>query len=96
MANNDGSDDIEKRYHSIYEKKMNPFAEFSEFEKQRKLRELTIADRIVLNTLQTVINNHASRNFLIIYVGSMHLFVFLILYYNVHYVHRGCDISNHN
>jgi len=89
-------DDIEKRYHSIYEKKMNPFAEFSEFEKQRKLRELTIADRIVLNTLQTVINNHASRNFLIIYVGSMHLFVFLILYYNVHYVHRGCDTNIHN
>lgn len=89
-------DDIEKKYHSIYEKNMNPFAEFSEFEKQRKLRELTIADRIVLNTLQTVINNHAGRNFLIIYVGSMHLFVFLILYYNVHYVHRGCDTNLHN
>jgi len=91
VNNTDLGDDIEKRYHSIYEKKMNPFAEFSEFEKQRKLRELTVADRIVLNTLQTVINNHTGRNFLIIYAGSMHLFVFLILYYNVHYVHRGCD-----
>ena len=60
-------------------------------DRERKLRELTVADRIVLNTLQTVINNHTGRNFLIIYAGSMHLFVFLILYYNVHYVHRGCD-----
>lgn len=83
--------DIESKYASLYEQRMNPFAEFAMHEKQRKLRELSVADRIVLNTTLAIVSNNFGRNFLLIYFGAMHLLVFLTIYYTAHNVHHGCD-----
>lgn len=33
------------------------------------------------------------RSFVVIYLATMHLLVFIILYYNAHHVHYGCDPS---
>lgn len=54
-------DEVEGKYGMMYEQRMNPFAEFSLIEKQRKLRELSVADRIVLNTTMAIISNHTGR-----------------------------------
>jgi homeobox protein cut-like len=95
-SNDDGLDyeeDIEARYHSLYEQRMNPFAEFSQHEKQRKLKELNVADRIVLNTVLAFISNQTGRTLVVAYLGAMHLLVFIVLYYVSHHVHHGCDPS---
>lgn len=85
--------EIESRYHSLYEQRMNPFEQFSQHEKQRKLQELSVADRIVLNTTMAIVSSHAGRTFLLVYMGLMHLLVFVIIYYTAHHVHAGCDPS---
>lgn len=88
----DDDEDTESRYHSLYEQRMNPFAEFSEVERRRKLQELTVSDRIILNTVLAVISSQAGRSFLVIYMGTMHLLVFAVLYYNSHHVnYTVCD-----
>ena len=83
---------VEDRYHSLYEDKMNPFMEFSHvLEKNRKLNELSVADRIVYNTTMAVVSSNSGRTFLLLYLLSMHLLVFITIYYSIHRVHYGCD-----
>ncbi|RYG61351.1 hypothetical protein EON64_18630, partial [archaeon] len=55
------SGEVEVKYSLLYEQRMNPFSEFASFEKQRKLRELSVADRIVLNTTMAIVSNHTGR-----------------------------------
>lgn len=84
---------VEKRYRNLYEQHISPFAEFSQHEKLRKLEELSVSDRIVLNTTMAFVSSHNGRSFLLIYLLAMHLLVFLTLYYSAHHVHYGCDPS---
>ena len=35
--------------------------------------------------------NFCDFSFIVIYLGAMHLLVFVILYFNAHYVQHGCD-----
>ncbi|KAJ1437644.1 CASP C terminal-domain-containing protein [Ochromonadaceae sp. CCMP2298] len=90
----DGEDvDLEGRYSSIYEERMNPFDQFSQREKQRKIQELTVTDRIILNTTMAVVSNQTGRNFLMMYLGAMHLLVFFTMYYLAHSSHTACNPS---
>lgn len=75
----------------MYEQKLNPFAEFSKAEKQRRLQELSVADRIVLNTTIAFVSSQTGRRFVVVYISAMHLMVFFVLYYVTHFVHYGCD-----
>ncbi len=89
--------DVERHYSGIYEQRMNPFAEFSHYEKQRKISELSVGDRIVLNTTMSLISSHAGRTFLLIYLGCMHLLVFVTMWYFAHLSHertQGCETHN--
>jgi homeobox protein cut-like len=86
-----GNYEVESRYGALYEQKMNPFAEFSQIEKQRRLQELSVADRIVLNTTMAFVSSHTGRSFLVIYLSLMHLLVFFVIYWNTHHHHHGCD-----
>lgn len=79
----------EARYSKLYESRMSPFAQFSQFENQRKLAELSVADRVVLNTTMACVSSHNGRKFVLAYVITMHLLVFFTLYYTAHRVH--CD-----
>lgn len=85
-SDRDGGGDVESRYSAMYEARMSPFAEFSTSERQRKWRELSTADRIVLNTAMAVVTNATGRTFLLIYFGAMHLLVFGTMYYLAHSV----------
>jgi len=92
MEDDDGRGyDVERRYGALYEQKMNPFAEFSQIEKQRRLQELSVADRIVLNTTLAFVSSHTGRSFLVVYLSLMHLLVFFIIYWQTHQHHHGCD-----
>ena len=86
-----GNYEVESRYGALYEQKMNPFAEFSQIEKQRRLQELSVADRIVLNTTMAFVSSHTGRSFLVIYLSLMHMLVFFVIYWNTHHHHHGCD-----
>lgn len=85
-SDRDGGGDVESRYSAMYEARMSPFAEFSSSERQRKWRELSTADRIVLNTAMAVVTNATGRTFLLVYFGAMHLLVFGTMYYLAHSV----------
>ena len=89
--NDDEDMDRDSRYHQLYEYTINPFAEFSHGEKHRKLAELSVADRIVLNTTMAIVSNHAGRSFMLLYLGLMHCLVFVTIYYSAHHGHYGCD-----
>ena len=49
------------RYSKLYETRMSPFAQFAQFENQRKLAELSVADRVVLNTTMACVSSHTGR-----------------------------------
>ena len=83
--------EVESRYGVLYEQKMNPFAQFSQIEKQRRLQELSVADRIVLNTTMAFVSTQTGRTFLVVYLSLMHLLVFFVIYWNTHTHHHGCD-----
>ena len=38
-----------------------------------------------------IVSNHTGRNFMLIYLGTMHLLVFFTIYWATHNVHHGCD-----
>jgi hypothetical protein len=87
--------EVESRYGVLYEQRMNPFAEFSQIEKQRRLQELSVADRIVLNTSLAFVSSKSGRTFIVIYLGAMHLLVFFILYFSVHHFGgHGCEVND--
>ncbi len=81
----------ESRYSSLYEQKISPFAIFSQSEKDRKLSELTVADRIIYNTASTIISTQGGRTIVLCYLGAMHLLIFAIMYWETHHTQRGCD-----
>lgn len=91
-SENNNISDVESRYFEIYEQKLNPFNEFSRVEKQRKLHDLSVADRIVLNTTIAFVSSQAGRRFVVVYISAMHIMVFFVLYYVTHFAHYGnCD-----
>eukprot|EP00607_Mallomonas_marina_P007130 CAMPEP_0182438910 /NCGR_PEP_ID=MMETSP1167-20130531/86099_1 /TAXON_ID=2988 /ORGANISM="Mallomonas Sp, Strain CCMP3275" /LENGTH=775 /DNA_ID=CAMNT_0024632461 /DNA_START=161 /DNA_END=2488 /DNA_ORIENTATION=+ len=84
--------EVEGRYRGIYESRMNPFSQFTQTERQRKLSELSVLDRIVLNTTSACVSTHTGRSIVLIYLLCMHLLVFFTLYYTAHF-HRSVSLS---
>jgi hypothetical protein len=63
------------------------------------LQELSVADRIVLNTTMAIVSHQIGRTFLLTYLSLMHLLVFVTIYYSAHRVNSyGCDprLDHHN
>lgn len=79
------SNNAESKYQNLYEAKLNPFAEFSHQEKQRKLQELSVGDRLILSTTMTCVSSHTGRSVMLVYLASMHLLVFFTVYYVAHH-----------
>ena len=77
-ADEEADFDRDVRYSQMYEQTTNPFAQFSEYEKNRKLAELSVAERIVLNTMLAIVSNKTGRSFMLFYFGAMHVLVLLL------------------
>eukprot|EP00903_Cladosiphon_okamuranus_P005839 g5780.t1 len=85
-----GSRKTEARYGQLYEARINPFTQFSLRERQRKYQELTVAEKITLNTTRMFLGNKFARNFVFFYVVVLHLVVFFTLNYWSHSHSANC------
>lgn len=86
-----GSSDVESRYRALYETRLNPFSQFSQHEKQRKIQELSVADRLMLTTATAAVSTTVGRRFVLVYLLCLHLLVFFTLYYTAHYNRSATD-----
>lgn len=86
-----GPSDVEARYRALYETRLNPFSQFSQHEKQRKIQELSVADRLMLTTATAAVSTTIGRRFVLVYLLGLHLLVFFTLYYTAHYNRSSAD-----
>ncbi|KAL3688801.1 hypothetical protein R1sor_015110 [Riccia sorocarpa] len=75
-----GGVDIESKYKKMYEDDINPFAQFSKKEKERRYKELGIRDKITLSSGRFLLGNKYARTFIFFYSIGLHLLVFMSLY----------------
>jgi hypothetical protein len=66
----EGGGGAEDRYATLYEHKISPFAQFTTDERDRKMSELNVADRIVYVTATQVISSKAGRTVLTSYLAG--------------------------
>ncbi|XP_076348050.1 homeobox protein cut-like 1 [Tachypleus tridentatus] len=73
-------DEMESRYSTQYEEKLDPFSRFSKQEKQRKYMNLSPFEKITLSMGHTILSNRVARIVTFIYTLLLHCLVFLVLY----------------
>lgn len=69
---------LEERYGRAYAAKLNPFQEFTTYERQKEVRRLRLGDRVAFMMGQ-MIGNQVGRIFLVIYIMLLHLLVFSLV-----------------
>ena len=79
---------MENKYRSMYESQTNPFTQFSQMERQRKYAELSVAEKITLNTTRMFLSTKGSRTFVFFYMVTLHLLMFVTTF---HWAHETCD-----
>mmetsp|Transcript_7381 Transcript_7381/g.22483 ORF Transcript_7381/g.22483 Transcript_7381/m.22483 type:complete len:639 (+) Transcript_7381:64-1980(+) len=67
------------KYQSVYEDMMNPFNVFNRRERNRRVNELSAAERVTLRAGQRMLGSKNIRVFVFSYVLLLHLFVFVVL-----------------
>ncbi|TMW63170.1 hypothetical protein Poli38472_002111 [Pythium oligandrum] len=82
--------EVESRYKSMYEEKMNPFQQFNKLETQQRYTNLNTVDKILLNSAKLFLGHRITRNIAFGYILLLHFLVFATLYTFMH----GCGISN--
>lgn len=75
-----GAAATEARYRAMYEEQMNPFTAFSVAERVRKYQDLSVIDKITLQTTRAFLAHKKARMAVFFYAVSLHLLVFLTLY----------------
>jgi hypothetical protein len=69
---------------------MNPFTQFSRAERTRKYQDLSVAEKITLNTTRFFLSSKTARSFVFFYALGLHLLVFFTLYlWTVHHCRDG-------
>ncbi|KAJ4893950.1 Protein CASP [Raphanus sativus] len=74
------SSDVESKYKKIYEDDINPFAAFSKKEREQRVKDLGIRDRITLSSGRFLLGNKYARTFAFFYTIGLHVLVFTCLY----------------
>jgi homeobox protein cut-like len=87
-----GIAEVESRYKSMYDEKMNPFQQFNKIESQQRYTNLNTVDKILLNSAKLFLGHRITRNFAFGYILLLHFLVFSTLYTFMH----GCGITNDN
>jgi len=84
----------EAKYKSMYDAQNNPFTQFSQMERQRRYGELSVAEKITLNTTRMFLSSKFARTFVFFYVIGLHaLFCAAIM----HWAHTGsCSQQYHS
>jgi len=88
-ASGSSSAAAEAKYRSVYEARMDPFAAFSSAERARRYTQLSVAEKITLNTARMFLASKEGRTLLFCYLTLMHFVVFCSTYYVAH-KHDDC------
>jgi homeobox protein cut-like len=67
------------RYRNRYEERLDPFASFSQQERQRRYGQLNVAEKILLSFVQFMVSNKIARLFIFFYSVLLHILVFMVL-----------------
>eukprot|EP00188_Purpureofilum_apyrenoidigerum_P004100 Plantae.Rhodophyta-Purpureofilum_apyrenoidigerum.ctg4487.p1 GENE.Plantae.Rhodophyta-Purpureofilum_apyrenoidigerum.ctg4487~~Plantae.Rhodophyta-Purpureofilum_apyrenoidigerum.ctg4487.p1 ORF type:complete len:639 (-),score=162.88 Plantae.Rhodophyta-Purpureofilum_apyrenoidigerum.ctg4487:161-2077(-) len=67
------------KYHTVYEDMMNPFNVFNRRERNRRVNDLSTAERVTLRAGQRMLSSKNARIFVFSYILLLHLFVFVVL-----------------
>ncbi|KAF1327147.1 Casp-like protein, partial [Globisporangium splendens] len=89
-GNGGAGGDVEAKYKSLYEEKMNPFVQFNNLERQQRYTNLNTVDKILLNSARLFLGHRITRNIAFGYVLLLHFLVFATLYSFMH----GCGVTN--
>jgi homeobox protein cut-like len=68
------------RYRKDYESRLDPFHRFRQQEAQRRIGQLSTADRVSLNIAKLMVSNQSTRVISILYFVLLHVLVFATLY----------------
>ena len=78
------------KYRSTYEANLSPFAAFKGRELTRAYKRMSLPERLVFSITRMVLANRTSRNLFATYCFSLHLLIFVMLYWM-----QSVDISRH-
>ncbi|KAJ0407916.1 hypothetical protein P43SY_009203 [Pythium insidiosum] len=78
----ESTSDVEARYKSMYEEKMNPFQQFNKMESQQRYTNLNTVDKILLNSARLFLGHRITRNIAFAYILLLHFLVVATLYTN--------------
>ena len=81
------------RYRSTYEANLSPFAAFRGRESTRAYKRMSLPERIVFSITRMVLANRTSRNVFAFYCFSLHVLIFIMLYW-MHSVDIASNASN--
>ncbi|KAL3671953.1 hypothetical protein V7S43_002620 [Phytophthora oleae] len=85
-----GTTDVEARYRSMYEEKMNPFVQFNKMENQQRFTNLNPVDKILLTSAKLLLGHRITRNMAFGYILLLHFLVVATLYSFMHV----CGVTN--
>ena len=78
------------RYKSTYEANLSPFAAFRGRESTRAYKRMSLPERVVFSITRMVLANRTSRNLFAFYCFSLHVLIFVMLYWM-----HSFDVSKH-
>ena len=78
------------RYRSTYEANLSPFAAFRGRESTRAYKRMSLPERIIFSITRMVLANRTSRNVFAFYCFSLHILIFVMLYWM-----HSFDVSKH-
>ena len=78
------------RYRSTYEASLSPFAAFRGRESARAYKKMSLPERFVFSITRMVLANRTSRNLFAFYCFSLHILIFIMLYW----MHSADIVSN--
>ena len=78
------------RYRSTYEANLSPFAAFRGRESTRAYKRMSLPERVVYSITRMVLANRTSRNLFAFYCFSLHILIFVMLYWM-----HSFDVSKH-
>ena len=78
------------RYRSTYEANLSPFAAFRGRESTRAYKRMSLPERVVFSVTRMVLANRTSRNVFAFYCFSLHVLIFVMLYWM-----HSFDVSKH-
>ncbi|KAH8870048.1 Protein CASP [Schistosoma japonicum] len=79
------------KYSQVYEAQLNPFNQFSRYEKQRVYKKLQPHEKLMLHLGRFIISDRRLRLGLFLYAIFLHLFIFVALYKAAHFQHSALE-----